>query len=213
MSSRSVEKQRRKAARLERERQRAAAEQRARRLRTALAALAGVAVVGVLMALALPSGGPSGRRAEREGPFGPHYAGLERRRLAAGVPTMAEGDPAIHVHPLLVLYASGRRTGVPANIGIDPARPPAQMAGLHTHDGSGTLHVEGVRGATLGQFFQVWGVPLSAQRLGPYRADGRRAVRMWVDGRPSRAFGALALRDGQRIVVSYGAARRPPAGT
>jgi len=37
---------------------------------------------------------------------------------------------------------------------------------------------------------------------------------MWVDGRRSNAFGNLALRDGQQIVVSYGdkAAPPPPLG-
>lgn len=28
-------------------------------------------------------------------------------------------------------------------------------------------------------------------------------IRMWVDGKPSTAFGALELADGQRIVVRY----------
>ena len=50
----------------------------------------------------------------------------------------------------------------------------------------------------------MWGVPFSPGRLGPYRAGGGTAVQMWVDGKPSRLFGALKLQDGQRIVVSFG---------
>jgi hypothetical protein len=33
---------------------------------------------------------------------------------------------------------------------------------------------------------------------------------MWVNGKPSQAFGQLKLVDRQRIVISYGADKRPP---
>ena len=78
------------------------------------------------------------------------------------------------------------------------------MAGLHTHDDSGTIHNEAGTSSRLGQFFAVWGVRLSATQLGPYRATKRKTVRMWVDGKPSRDFGELQLKDGQQIVVAYG---------
>jgi hypothetical protein len=87
-----------------------------------------------------------------------------------------------------------------------------QMAGLHTHDDSGTIHVEGLQHATLGQFMTIWGVALSARRLGSYRGNGKVGVRMWVDGKPSQAFGALALADGQQIVISYGPLQGPVPG-
>jgi hypothetical protein len=213
MSSRVAEKERRRAERLEEERRRAAAEERSRRLRTARAGLLAVALVGVVLAVVLASGGSSERPSSaRQGPFGLHYSGLEQRRLGAGVPTMAEADPAVHTHPKLALYARGRAISLPANIGMDPARASSDMAGLHTHDSSGVIHVEGAPDATLGQFFRIWGVPFGPDRLGPYRARGRARVRMWVDGRPSRAFGSLRLADGQRIVVSYGSSTRPPSG-
>jgi hypothetical protein len=212
MSRRLAEKERRKAERLEHERQLAVASERSRTIRAGLAALAGLAVAGVVLAIVLAGGGTSKRpSAAGEAPFGLHYGGLEQRRLAAGVPTMAEADPAVHIHPRLFVYARGRPIVLPTNIGIDPTKPSTQMAAVHTHDSSGVIHVEGARDATLGQFFQIWGVPFSARRLGPYRTAGRVRVRMWVDGRPSRALGALKLRDGQRIVVSYGSSLRPPA--
>lgn len=37
-------------------------------------------------------------------------------------------------------------------------------------------------------------------------------MRLWVDGERSDAFGALQLRDGQRIVVSYGPKDAPAPG-
>jgi hypothetical protein len=146
-------------------------------------------------------------------PFGQHYSGLVQRRKAAKVPTMMETmNSPVHLHPVLKVLVDGREVPVPANIGIDPLADGMQMAGLHTHDTTGTIHVEGVRGARLGQFFAVWGVPFSARQLGPYHASAGKSVRMWVDGKASDAYGALELADGQRIVVSFGPARTSTSG-
>lgn len=110
----------------------------------------------------------------------------------------------VHVHPLTKVFVNGKPTQIPANIGIDPGVDAMKMAGLHTHDTSATIHVEGMPGATLGQFFAIWGVAFSADRLGPHRSDARTNVRMWVDGKSSDAFGALKLADRQRIVIRFG---------
>jgi hypothetical protein len=213
MSSRVAEKERRRVERLERHRKQVAAEQRKRRLRLVGVAVIAVAMVAAVVALAMGGGGSSKQAASGSGgAFGTHYSGLEQRRRGAGVPTMAGGDPAVHIHPVLAVYVNGRRISVPANVGIDPAALQGDMAGLHTHDASGTIHVEGVRGATLGQFFSIWGVPLTPERLGPYRARRNAKVRMWVDGKPSHVFGSLRLKDGQRIVLSYGPRGTPRRG-
>jgi hypothetical protein len=145
------------------------------------------------------------------GPFSQHYAGLTQRRQAAHVPTMMDTmKSGVHFHPLLKIYVNGKQIRMPANIGIDPTQDAMQMAGLHTHDTTGTIHVEGVPRARLSQFFAVWGVPLSARQLGPYRAGTNDAVRMWVDGKASSAFGHLKLADGQHILVSFGPSTAPP---
>jgi hypothetical protein len=214
VSSRAAEKERRRAEREQREREMASAERRARWPSLVVATVLGMGALTavVLAVVGFGTGGDSGGPSmSANDPFGPHYAGLEARRTAAGVPTMMQTmNSRVHVHPLLAVYVDGRRVGVPANIGIDPQRDSMEMAGLHTHDPSGKIHVEGVGGATLGQFFAIWGVPLSPSRLGPYRAGGSKTVRMWVDGKPSRAFGALRLADRQRIVISYGRRDAPP---
>jgi hypothetical protein len=127
--------------------------------------------------------------------------------VAAGVSTMNSPSSSEHTHPPLAVWANGRRVPVPADIGIDPREDPGQMAGLHTHDDSGTIHNEGQADATLGQFFAVWGVPFTSDRLGPYRADTQRVVQMWVDGKPSRAWGSLKLADGQDIRIAFGPQR------
>jgi hypothetical protein len=174
--------------------------------------LIGVAVAGGLVAALIAAivvamtvgGGESGTSSES--PFGTHYERLDDRREAAGVPTMAEAQTvgAAHFHPLIKVYVNGKQVKVPPNIGIDPLNPPADMAGLHTHDDSGTIHNEAGTSSKLGQFFAVWGVSLSSKQLGPYRETRSDKVRMWVDGKPSWDFGALQLKDGQQIVVAYG---------
>jgi hypothetical protein len=211
VSSRLAEKERRRAERKARERQLATRERCARRLRlTGGVALAAVALAGLA---ALTTLGNSGKRGLPDGssrPFGQHYDGLEQRRVAAGVSTMAAPSANEHTHPQLAVWANGQRVPVPADIGIDPRNDPGQMAGLHTHDDGGTIHNEGQAAATLGQFFAVWGVPFSKDRLGPYRAGKDGVVQLWVDGKPSAAFGSLRLADGQDICIAFGPKRATP---
>lgn len=173
------------------------------------ATLLGAATLAVIV-VAVTSGGAEESTPSSEA-FAPVYDGLEERRLEAGVPTMAEGGGE-HFHPLLEVYVRGERIPVPANIGIDPARPPEAMAGLHTHDTSGTIHNEAGTGSTLGQFFAVWGVPFSPTQLGPHEASGKEQLQVSVDGEPSDAYGGLELADGQEIVVAFGTDDQLPAG-
>jgi hypothetical protein len=74
----------------------------------------------------------------------------------AGVTCM--DTPAIHLHSLVSIYKDGVRMALPQAIGLAGC-----TYELHTHDRSGVVHVEPVvaRPLTLGQFFAVWGQPLS----------------------------------------------------
>jgi hypothetical protein len=208
VSSRAAEKQRLRAERLEAERRAAAKRRRTRRLRLAGTGVAVLVAVGAgAAAVALNGAGddPGGQAGlapgEITGAFGQHYAGLDARRDAAGVTTMMDTmSSQVHLHPQLTILANGKPLSVPANIGIDPRQDGMQMASLHTHEEPGVIHVEGMEPATLGQFFAVWGVSLSADRLGPYR----QPVRMWVDGERSRAFGTLSLAHKQRVILAVG---------
>jgi hypothetical protein len=92
---------------------------------------------------------------------------------------------------------------VPANVGIGQQF----ISPLHTHDVRGVLHVESdkVQAFTLGQFFGVWGVPLSSTELGGLRAGGAKQLRAWVNGKPASGDpGAIELAAHQEIVVAYG---------
>jgi hypothetical protein len=212
VSSRQDEKHRRRAVREAHERELAGRERRTRRLQLTGATALALVVLAGLATLTTVGNGSRTRAlpAGASGPFGQHYDGLEQRRVAAGVSTMAAPSADVHTHPRLAVWANGRRVPVPADIGIDPRKDPGQMAGLHTHDDDGTIHNEGQADATLGQFFAVWGVPSSKERLGPYRAGSDGADQMWVDGRPSQAWGSLKLADGQDIRITFGPKRATP---
>jgi hypothetical protein len=207
MAIRRDEKQLQREERLARERSEQEAARRKRLYSYVAGGILVIASIAAVSVVVASGGGDSKQNADAA--FGPHYDGLEGRRQAAGVPTMAEAATvgAAHFHPSIKVYANGEQVQIPTNIGIDPMRPPSDMAGLHTHDSSGTIHNEAGTSAKLGQFFAVWGVPLSRNRLGPHQATSSRRVRLWVDGEPSKQFGDLQLRDGQQIVVAYG--KRP----
>jgi hypothetical protein len=65
-----------------------------------------------------------------------------------------------HIHALLSIYQDRQRLLLPDSIG----RGSGCNYEMHTHDGSGVMHIETnvVKVFTLGQFFALWGQPLSA---------------------------------------------------
>ena len=81
-----------------------------------------------------------------------------------------------HYHPLVLIYYGGKQQLLPADIGISSSEtnPAYQCTNggahvLHTHDGSGVVHVElpavPASSPTLGQFFTIWGEPLTASAV------------------------------------------------
>lgn len=64
-----------------------------------------------------------------------------------------------HLHTHLSIFKDGQRLAIPRNVGLQGC-----AYELHTHDASGILHVETdiAKKFTLGQFFAVWGQPLTA---------------------------------------------------
>ena len=65
-----------------------------------------------------------------------------------------------HIHALLSMYQDGVRLALPGAIGRDTGCEYE----MHTHEGSGTVHIETdvPMTFTLGQFFALWGQNLSA---------------------------------------------------
>jgi hypothetical protein len=100
---------------------------------------------------------------------------------------------AFHIHAHLTVFVDGTARQIPRGVGIsDPqsiAAPqgPFVVSGacfswLHTHAADGIVHMESPiqRGFTLGNFFDVWGQPLTADRV----ATATGHVTSFVDGRP-----------------------------
>ncbi|MGC2131178.1 MAG: hypothetical protein WA629_13930 [Candidatus Aquilonibacter sp.] len=105
-----------------------------------------------------------------------------------------------HLHPHLTIEHRGARVRVPADIGIVTAGYAVIcLYWLHTHDDSGTIHVEAPGGTfTLADFFAVWGQPLSPTRVGPYTGH----VRAYVNGAPfTGAPQNIPLLDGEQITL------------
>lgn len=84
---------------------------------------------------------------------------------AAGVGYMS-GDHTNtpqHIHAYVSIWYNGKRVEIPANIGIADGK----HATMHTHDATGTVHMEGPADQRfrLGQFFTIWGVPLDGAKV------------------------------------------------
>jgi hypothetical protein len=96
----------------------------------------------------------------------------------------------VHVHAHLSLFNKGNQIAIPYGIGIvKPFQVNNGFVGmgqgiywLHTHDATGIIHVESpdARVYTLGQFFDIWGQPLTSRAV----AGLQGVVRAFVDGKP-----------------------------
>jgi hypothetical protein len=97
----------------------------------------------------------------------------------------AEGA-VFHIHQHLSILDRGKTVEIPSVVG----RPIAGtcLYWVHTHGSDGTIHVESpkFRTFTLGNFFDIWGEPLSKKAVGPIQL-GSKSLRAYVDGQ--RYFG------------------------
>ena len=206
MSSRKELKERRRREREEAERRAEAQSRRRRQLRlyggmvATAAALAGGAAIALL----------GGSKDEPKDVFAAKPEGLGERLLKARLKLGPD-----HFHPTVRVVANGEAIAIPDDIGAGEG---GAHAPLHRHPGDEKLHAEGLKEGsfTLDQFMQVWGVPLSATRLGPYRADSRRTVSVFVKAKGQKRFrevrdiGGVALGDGDEVYVSYGTPAQSP---
>jgi len=116
-----------------------------------------------------------------------------------------------HVHTLLEIYVNGEKRVVPREIGIIPG---VCLYWLHTHDTTGLIHIEAPeeRKFTLGQFFDVWGQPLSKDRVWDIEITNGKELRVYVDGKPYTGDPReIELQDGRIIVLDIGPPFRTPA--
>ena len=98
-----------------------------------------------------------------------------------GVQSNSAEQLIYHIHAHLAIYINGKQKLLPFGVGIVPpyqmqttADGPFVAGGskfywLHTHDESGVIHIEtpAQHTYTLGNFFDLWGQPLSTNQIGP----------------------------------------------
>jgi hypothetical protein len=88
-----------------------------------------------------------------------------------------------HIHAHLAAYQNGVQKFVPPEIGIATNSSGATcFSWLHTHDNTGVIHIESPvqRVYTLGNFFHVWGQPLSSTQVGTLQGN----VTAYYNGAP-----------------------------
>jgi hypothetical protein len=92
-----------------------------------------------------------------------------------------EGN-VLHIHQHLAIFNHGKPVGIPEDVG----RPLFANCfyWLHTHTPDGVIHVESptFRTYTLGEFFAVWGQPLSRANVAGAKPRPGEKTTVWVDG-------------------------------
>ncbi len=100
-----------------------------------------------------------------------------------GIKCQPQENVLFHIHAHLTVFVDGKARLIPYGIGIGPPlRGQNTKAGafvsqgtcfswLHTHVADGIIHIESPvqKTYTLGEFFDIWGQPLSANQVGPAR--------------------------------------------
>ena len=142
--------------------------------------LASLSTLGTLKPL--PSPGPNGSEGVPV-PAGPPLAStatVASGKTVDGISCDRGEQVAYHIHAHLTVFVNGAARQVPAAIGIPGAQAENTPTGpfiasgscfywLHTHAADGIIHIESPvhRTYTLGNFFDIWGQPLSAGQVGP----------------------------------------------
>jgi hypothetical protein len=130
---------------------------------------------------------------------------MPQGETVGGISCDAQEGQRIHIHQHLVVLDHGRPVDIPANVGQPTVR--RCIYWLHTHTPDGVIHIEAPldRSFTLGDFFKVWGQPLTRTTAGSARAGKGTSLRVWVNGK--RYTGdprAIALKAHTDIVIEAG---------
>jgi len=114
--------------------------------------------------------------------------GAARAAVPAGQPVdgihcdQMEGS-LVHIHQHVAIFDHGKPVQIPEDVG----RPivGACFYWIHTHTPDGIIHIESpnFKTFTLGNFFDIWGEPLSKGDVAGARLKRGEHVAVWVDGR------------------------------
>lgn len=112
------------------------------------------------------------------------------------------GSVSMHIHPHLRIFLNGKEEPIPVNVGIPSS---VCMRPIHTHDGSGTLHLEfpRPRDVKLGDFFRVWGKRFNKDCVLDSCVDNQHQLSMTVNGVPNSEWENYIMSDGDQIEIRY----------
>jgi hypothetical protein len=127
-----------------------------------------------------------------------------------GIPCETSERVLFHVHAHLAIYVNGQAQTVPYGIGIgQPWRIQQSIEGpfvaggscfywLHTHTQDGVVHIESPeqRTFTLGDFFAIWGQPLSSTQVG----NAQGPVIAYVNGQPTSGDPSLIPLEAHELI-------------
>jgi hypothetical protein len=162
------------------------------------------AATAVLLLAAACGGAPATSPSDAGAVFlAPAGAAATPGHPADGITCDADEGSVLHIHTHLDVFVQGQRRLVPPDIGIVAG---TCLSWLHTHDDTGVIHIESPvqRTFTLGDFFDIWGQPLSPTAVGPAQGD----VRVLVNGAAwSGDPGAVTLDAHGQIQLDVGTPR------
>jgi len=129
-----------------------------------------------------------------------------------GISCDAMEGSVMHIHAHVAVYDHGKPVEIPEDVG----RPLAAQCfyWLHTHTPDGIIHMESPKFLTftLGQFFDIWGQPLSRRNVAGVKPRAGEKVRIYVDGQPfSGDPRAIQLAQHLDIAILVGPPYRSPA--
>ncbi|MBI2474376.1 MAG: hypothetical protein HYV68_01625 [Candidatus Taylorbacteria bacterium] len=142
---------------------------------------------------------------EGELPWGIGTTTLRSRLAALDLPALTKEGSAVHTHQHLDIFINGEAVPIPPEIGVN--EEDNYISPLHTHDGSGIIHVESptVQIFTLGQFFGIWGVRFTKNCIGGYCADAGKNLKVYLNGKEHAGDpSAIALLPEMEIAIVYG---------
>jgi hypothetical protein len=104
--------------------------------------------------------------------------------MISGIACDAMEGARIHIHQHLVLIDHGNPVPIPPDVGQVPAH--SCLYWIHTHTPDGIIHIESPqsRTFTLGDFFAIWGQPISRTHVASMRAGKGTTLKVWVNGKP-----------------------------
>lgn len=172
-----------------------------------------IALVAVLLVATHQSPSPSGST-------GLHPA---NGQVVDGMTCTSSEQLVFHIHSYLAIYANGQPVTVPPGVGIvaPPGSGEAALGSngltqciypLHVHDTEPNIvHIESPvkKTYTLGNFFDIWGQPLSATQMMGNKTDSTHKLMFYVfdaSGKMTQVTSdprAIALGEHESVVILY----------